>query len=131
MGTIAAVPLSEDEERILQEIEQQLHATDPQLVREVSSTTLYRHAGRNLKWATLGFIVGLVFMMLTFTTSTWLGVVGFLGMLGSAIAFERNLRKMGKAGWRQWTQTVGASGVRDYFGNAQQRVRDRFKRDES
>jgi hypothetical protein len=124
------VPLSEDEERILHEIEQQLHATDPQLVREVSSTTLYRHAGRNLKWAALGFVVGLVFMVLTFTTSTVLGVVGFLAMLGSAIAFERNLRKMGKAGWRQWTQSVGASGVRDYFGNASSKVRDRFKRDE-
>jgi hypothetical protein len=124
------VPLSEDEERILQEIEQQLHATDPQLVREVSSTTLYRHAGRNLKWATLGFVAGLIFMVATFTTSTWLGVVGFLAMLGSAIAFERNLRKMGKAGWRQLTQNVGASGVRDYFGSAQQRMRDRFKRDE-
>ena len=124
------MPLSEDEERILHEIEQQLHATDPQLVREVSSTTLYRHAGRNLKWATLGFIGGLVFMVMTFTTSTWLGVVGFLGMLASAIAFERNLRKMGKAGWRQITQNVGTSSVRDYFGNAQQRMRDRFKRDE-
>jgi hypothetical protein len=124
------VPLSEDEERILQEIEQQLHATDPQLVREVSSKTLYRHAGRNLKWATLSFVGGLIFMMATFTSSTLLGVVGFLVMLGSAIAFERNLRKMGKAGWRQWTQNVGASGVRDYFGNAQQRMRDRFKREE-
>ena len=124
------MPLSEDEERILHEIEQQLHATDPQLVREVSSTTLYRHAGRNLKWAALGFVAGLVFMVLTFTTSTVLGVVGFLAMLGSAIAFERNLRKMGKAGWRQWTQSVGASGVRDYFGSASSKMRDRFKRDE-
>jgi hypothetical protein len=129
-GYDRVVPLSEDEERILHEIEQQLHATDPQLVREVSSTTLYRHAGRNLKWATLGFVGGLVFMMVTFTTSTLLGVVGFLAMLGSAIAFERNLRKMGKAGWRQITQNVGASGVRDYFGNAQQKMRDRFKREE-
>jgi hypothetical protein len=124
------VPLSEDEERILQEIEQQLHATDPRLVREVSSTTVYRHAGRNLKWAALGFLGGLVFMVVTFTTSTLLGVVGFLAMLFSAIAFERNLRKMGKAGWRQWTQSVGASGMRDYFSNTQQRMRDRFKRDE-
>jgi len=124
------VPLSEDEERILHEIEQQLHATDPQLVREVSSTTLYRHAGRNLKWATLGFVAGLVFMVMTFTASIWLGVLGFLGMLGSALAFERNLRKMGKAGWRQISQNVGASNVRDYFGNAQQRMRDKFKRDE-
>jgi len=124
------VPLSEDEERILQEIEQQLHATDPRLVREVSSTTVYRHAGRNLKWAALGFVAGLVFMVLTFTTSTWLGVIGFLAMLAAAIAFERNLRKMGKAGWRQWTQSVGASGMRDYFSSTQQRMRDRFKRDD-
>ena len=125
------VPLSEDEERILHEIEQQLHATDPQLVREVSSTTLYRHAGRNLKWATLGFLGGLVFMVMTFTTSTVLGVVGFLAMLGSAIAFERNLRKMGRAGWRQWTQSVGGTtGVRDYFTNTSARMKDRFKRDE-
>ena len=124
------MPLSEDEERILQEIEQQLHATDPQLVREVSSTTLYRHAGRNLKWAALGFLGGLVFLVLTFTQSMWLGAIGFLAMLGSSIFFYDNLRKMGRAGWRQWTQSVGTSGVRDYFGSAQQRVRERFKRDE-
>ena len=42
------MPLSEDEQRILQEIEQQLYASDPELAREVSSTTVYRHAGRNL-----------------------------------------------------------------------------------
>ena len=131
MGTLGRVPLSEDEERILQEIEQQLHASDPDLVREVSSTTLYRHAGRNLKWAALGFVAGLVFLVLTFTTSTALAVVGFLAMLGSAIAFEQNLRKMGKAGWRQWTQSVGgANGVREYFTNQQARMRDRFKRDD-
>ena len=130
-GYAGHVPLSEDEERILQEIEQQLHATDPQLAREVSSTTLYRHAGRNLKWAALGFVGGLVFMVLTFTTSTLLGVVGFLAMLASAIGFERNLRKMGRAGWQQWTRSVGgATGMRDYLSNHQQRMRDRFKRDE-
>lgn len=125
------MPLSEDEERILQEIEQQLHASDPDLVREVSSTTLYRHAGRNLKWAALGFVAGLVFLVLTFTTSTVLAVIGFLAMLGSAIAFEQNLRKMGKAGWRQWTQSVGGpNAMREYFSNTQARMRDRFKRDE-
>ena len=124
------MPLSEDEQRILSEIEQHLYASDPQLVREVSSTTIYRHAGRNLKWAAIGFVVGLMFMLMTFTTSIVLAFAGFLGMLASAIFFERNLRKMGKAGWRQWTQSVGASGMRDYFGNAQSRVKERFKRDE-
>ena len=130
MGTLTRVPLSEDEERILQEIEQQLHATDPRLVREVSSTTVYRHAGRNLKWATLGFLAGLAFLLATFTSSTPLAVVGFLAMLGSSLWFYDNLRKMGKAGWRQWTQSVGASGMRDYFSNTQQRMKDRFKRDD-
>ena len=124
------VPLSEDEQRILSEIEQHLYASDPQLVREVSQTTVYRHAGRNLKWAALGFIAGLVFMLATFTTSIVLAFAGFLGMLASAIIFERNLRKMGRAGWRQWTEAMRASGVRERFGTVGDRMRDRFKRDE-
>ena len=124
------MPLSEDEERILQEIEQQLHASDPDLVREVSSTTLYRHAGRNLKWAGVGFVAGLVFMVMTFTTSIVLAFAGFLGMLASAIFFERNLRKMGRAGWHQWTETMRTNGVRERMGSVGDRVRDRFKRDE-
>ena len=125
------MPLSEDEQRILSEIEQHLYASDPQLVREVSSTTIYRHAGRNLKWAAIGFVVGLMFMLMTFTTSIVLAFAGFLGMLASAIFFERNLRKMGRAGWNQWTQTMRTSGVRERFGSMGDRVRDRFKRDDS
>lgn len=124
------MPLSEDEQRILSEIEQHLYASDPQLVREVSSTTIYRHAGRNLKWAATGFVAGLIFMLATFTTSIVLAFAGFLGMLASAIIFERNLRKMGRAGWRQWSETMRTSGVRERFGTVGDRMRDRFKRDE-
>ena len=124
------MPLSEDEQRILSEIEQHLYASDPQLVREVSSTTIYRHAGRNLRWAALGFVAGLAVMILTFTTSIILAFAGFLAMLGCAILFERNLRKMGRAGWRQWSETVGTGRVKERFGSAGDRLRDRFKRDE-
>lgn len=124
------MPLSEDEQRILSEIEQHLYASDPQLVREVSSTTIYRHAGRNLKWAGLGFVVGVVVMVLTFTSSIPVALAGFFLMLASAIAFERNLRKMGRAGWKQWTDTVRTSGVKERMGTVGDRMRDRFKRDE-
>jgi hypothetical protein len=124
------VPLSEDEQRILSEIEQHLYASDPQLVTAVSSTTIYRHAGRNLKWAALGFVAGLAVVVLTFTSSLLLAFAGFLAMFGSAIFFERNLRKMGRAGWRQWTETVKASGVKERMGTVGDRMRDRFKRDE-
>jgi hypothetical protein len=124
------VPLSEDEQRILSEIEQHLYASDPQLVREVSSTTIYRHAGRNLKWAAVGFVAGMAFMLMTFTTSIILAFAGFLAMLATAIFFERNLRKMGRAGWRQWTETMRTNGVRERMGSVGERMRDRFKRDE-
>jgi hypothetical protein len=124
------VPLSEDEQRILSEIEQHLYASDPQLAREVSSTTVYRHAGRNLKWAGVGFVGGLAIMVTTFTVSIVAAFAGFLVMLGSAIFFERNLRKMGRAGWNQWTQTMRTSGVRERMGSVGDRMRDRFKRDE-
>ncbi|MDP8953851.1 MAG: DUF3040 domain-containing protein [Actinomycetota bacterium] len=123
------MPLSENEQRILQEIEQQLYDSDKDLARKVSSTTIYRHAGRNLKWAGLGFVSGLVFMVLTVQTLP-LAFAGFLAMLGSGIVFQTNLRKMGRAGWRQWTQSVGTSGVRDYFDTASQRMRERFKKDQ-
>ncbi len=128
-GGQQVVPLSENEQRILQEIEQQLYDSDPDLAREVSSTTIYRHAGRNLKWAGLGFLGGLVFMVLTVQTLL-LAFAGFLVMLGCAVLFERNLRKMGRAGWHQWTESVNASGVRDYFGSAGQRMRERFTKKE-
>jgi hypothetical protein len=125
------VPLSEDEQRILQEIEQQLYASDPALVREVTSTTVYRHAGRNLKWAALGFVAGLVLMLVTFARSPVLGGgLGFSVMLGSAILVERNLRRMGRAGWQALTGSMRASTVRDRFGSAGQRMRDRFRGDD-
>jgi hypothetical protein len=47
-----------------------------------------------------------------------------------ALAVERSARKMGKAGLQQITSSMKASGLRDAIGNANQRMKDRFKRDE-
>jgi hypothetical protein len=124
------VPLSEDEQRILQEIEQQLYASDPQLVREVSATTVYRHAGRNLKWAALGFILGMILMIVTFDESVVLGGAGFFVMLASAVLVERNLRRMGRAGWRDWGGSAAAGNVRDRLDSVKGRFRERFRRDD-
>ena len=124
------MPLSEDEQRILQQIEAQLYETDPALAREVASTTLYSHAFRNLKLAAAAFIVGVVFMIATLSTSFWLAFGGFLVMLASALWFERNARKLGRAGLEQMTKTMKAAGLRDSFGNTGQRMRDRFKRED-
>jgi len=124
------VPLSEEEQRILHEIEQQFYESDPAFAREVGKTTLYRHAGRNLKWATLVFVCGFVLLLASFASSTPLGFVGFLVMLGSAVVFERNLRKMGRAGWRQVSDTMKTHNLRESMGDAGKRIRKRFKREE-
>lgn len=124
------MPLSEDEQRILQEIEQQFYEHDPALAGEIGSTTLYKHAGRNLKWSAFGFVAGLALMIATFATSLLIGFIGFLVMLVCAFLFERNLRKLGRAGWQQMTESMRAGHFREYFGDAGNRLRRRFKREE-
>jgi hypothetical protein len=124
------VPLSEDEQRILSQIEQQLYESDPALARDIADTTIYTHAYRNLKWAILGFVVGVAVLLLTLSTSFVLAFGGFLIMSVSALAIERSARKMGKAGMQQITQSMRAAGLRDALGNANQRMRDRFRREE-
>jgi hypothetical protein len=125
-----SVPLSEDEQRILHEIEQQFYATDPQFAKEVGSTTLYRHALRNMKWAALGFLAGVALLIYTLITTNFVVsfVCGFLVMLASALWFERNARALGKAGLQQVTSSMKASGVREYFGSTGRRMRERFRR---
>ena len=103
------MPLSEDEQRIRAEIEKNLHESDPRLAREVSETTVYRHALGSLKWSVLGFVVGIVVMVATLQLHFLLAFCGFLLMLGSAIGFERNLRLMGKAGVDQFSRAFKAA----------------------
>lgn len=124
-----AVPLSEDEQRIINEIERSFYESDPAYANKVRSTTLYRHAGRNLKWAALGFVAGLVVLVTSFASSLVLGMAGFLAMLASAFVFERNLRRMGKAGWSQATETLRAKGFGDSISDTRKKIQKRFKKD--
>jgi len=124
------VPLSEDEQRILHEIEQQFYESDPAFAREVGKTTLYRHAGRNLKWAGVGFFLGFALLVTSFASSLLLGFIGFLVMLASAFVVERNLRKMGKAGWHQVAGGISSGNVREYFSDTRKRMKRRLRRDE-
>lgn len=123
------MPLSEDEQRILQEIEARLYEESPDLVREVSQTTLYTHAFRNIKWAGFGFLLGVVALVATLSTSYLLAFGGFLVMLASAFLIEHNARKMGRAGWQEMTRSVRANGVRNFMGNASNKARQRFRRE--
>ncbi len=122
------MPLSEDEQRILQEIERNFYDSDPAFAREVSTKTLYRHAGRNLKWAGAGFALGLVVLILGFTQSVLLGFLGFLIMVGCAFLFYLNAAKMGRAGLQSVSQRTG--NITEIFGRRSQNLRERFRRNE-
>ena len=124
------MPLSEDEQRILQEIEAQFYANDPQLAQQVSETTLYRHSTRNIKWSALGFVVGFVVLLATFTTSPFQGSVGFLAMLGCAYVIVSNLRKMGRAGLESITASVRGKKLKSFFGDAGKNFRRPFRKDD-
>ncbi len=126
------MPLSEDEQRILREIEANLSVTDPKLVQQVSDTTLYRHSARLIKWSVLGFVAGLVLLLLTFTQRLWLGVLGFLIMLFCLLVIERNVRKIGRAGFNSLTTGIrpGGGSMKGAFGNFGKRWRDRWQRDD-
>lgn len=103
------MPLSEDEQRILAEIERSLHESDPRLAKEVGETTVYRHALGSLKWSVLGFIAGVAVMVATLQIHYLLAFCGFLVMLVSALGFERNLRLMGRAGINQVSNAFRAA----------------------
>jgi hypothetical protein len=120
------MPLSEDEQRILTQIEQQLYEDDPGLAHEVSSTTVFTHGFKHIRLAALGFVVGLAALLATLSTSYWLSFVGFLIMLTSAWYGEKNLRRVGRAGLQQVTGTARGSSGRGFFGDASQRMRDRL-----
>lgn len=124
------MPLSEDEQRILSEIEQRLYESDPRLAREVRTTTVFTSSARALKWSALMFVVAVAAMIATLKISFLLAFACFLVMLLSALSFEHNLRRLGRFGFQQLTQRQQGGSMRSYLGATGQRMRDRLRNDE-
>lgn len=82
------MPLSEYEQRVLDEMEQQLRSDDPKLARTISGGA----PRRPLHVALGGFVVlagvGLLFAGL-WNAQIWLGLIGFLAMFGGVLLVLR------------------------------------------
>jgi hypothetical protein len=79
------VPLSEEELRLLEQMERALVADDPKLASTMRGTTLRASARRRALVAALAFVVGVVVLMTgAVTKNTIVGVIGFVVMLVSA-----------------------------------------------
>lgn len=122
------MPLSEHEQRVLQELEQALYQHDPAFADRVRNETVYRHAGRYLKWSVLGFVVGLGVMIAFFTESVAVGFLGVLIMFASLVTFWTNLRRMGKAGLEDIGRSLRAEGIGNALNDSRTWLRDRFRR---
>lgn len=92
------VPLSEHEQRILEEIEQRLAEDDPRLVEQVGRTDLYSHLARRIRLAAIAFVLGCVLLLL-FVVPDWgalIAATGFVTMIGSALLIYRYLGQLGR-----------------------------------
>ena len=124
------MPLSEDEQRILSEIERSFYEHDPAFARKASSATLTRRASRNCKLAAAAFLIGLLILLTSFAKTFWLGAFGFLVMLGSAFLFVTNARKLSGPGLQSVAQSVRGRGFGELFGDQRRRFRERFKKED-
>ena len=79
------MPLSEEELRLLEQMERALVEEDPKLASTLRGTSLRRSARRRAVLAGVCFLLGIAVMMSGAITETWpLGIAGFVIMLGSA-----------------------------------------------
>ena len=83
------MPLSDHEQRLLEQIERALYAEDPKFASAVRATDLRTHYRRRLVRAVVGMVLGLGILVagvvIQHVYTLALGVVGFLVMLGSAL----------------------------------------------
>ena len=93
------MPLSEEELRLLEQMERALVEEDPKLASTLRGTSLRRTARRRAVLAGACFLVGIAVMMSGAITETWpLGIAGFVIMLGSATIAVTAIRGQQAAG---------------------------------
>ncbi len=87
------MPLSEEELRLLEQMEQALAQEDPKFVSTLRGSSLERAARMRTITAAVVFVIGIALLMTgAVAAQIWIGVVGFLVMLASAT--------IGLAAWR-------------------------------
>lgn len=101
------MPLSEHEERALEEIARHLSEEDPKFVATVSNQSPVKVHLRRLRWAAVGFVAGLV-LLLGLTFNLGFGLVGFGLMLASVVTAVGAIRNL----------TGGGSRIVDEFRRA-------------
>lgn len=86
------MPLDDNEQRILAEIERQFYEEDPELARAVERIESPSRVG--IKLSILGVLAGLV-IVIVYLDITWVAVAGFALIVASATSLVNGLRARG------------------------------------
>jgi len=104
------VPLSEEELRLLEQMERALVEEDPKLASTLRGTTMRRRARRQLIVAAVCFALGIAVLMTGAVLQvTVVGIIGFVVMLGSAYIGLSAWRGQNPASFEQ--RSVTGSGA--------------------
>ncbi|MFE3519773.1 DUF3040 domain-containing protein [Streptomyces sp. NPDC059166] len=105
------MPLSEHEQRMLEQMERALYAEDPKFATALEGSGLRRYTRRRVYQAVAGFLVGIALLMAGMVfQQTWVSVVGFLVMLGCAVLAITGWRKAPKPGEQQSAGNASGGG---------------------
>ncbi len=116
------MPLSEEELRLLEQMERALVEEDPKLASTLRGTSFRRSARRRAILAGFVFAVGVTVLMTGAITQLWpVGLVGFVIMLGSATVALGSIR--GQQAGGETRSTDHASGFTVIEGGRTGRTR--------
>ncbi|KUJ54470.1 hypothetical protein ACZ90_65785 [Streptomyces albus subsp. albus] len=88
------MPLSEHEQRMLEQMERALYAEDPKFATALEGSGLRTYTRRRVYQAAAGFLVGIALLMVGVVIQQIpVSVVGFLVMLGCAVLAVTGWRK--------------------------------------
>lgn len=93
------MPLSDHEQRLLDQIERALYAEDPKFASNVRATDLRTHLRRRLRRSAALFVFGfaLVFVGLV-STQIWISIVGFVLMVFAAFVGLMSWKRLSTRG---------------------------------
>jgi hypothetical protein len=128
------MPLSEHEQRLLEQIERALYAEDPKFASTVRGGKLRRPSRRRRVQGVVLFVLGIVMLVLGVVfQGTWLAgvpvisIVGFLAMLGGAILALTGAGKKAAATNAEGEAAPGA-GTEKERSRFTSRMEERFRR---
>ncbi|MEU8680193.1 DUF3040 domain-containing protein [Streptomyces sp. NPDC048611] len=129
------MPLSEHEQRMLEQMERALYAEDPKFATALEGSGLRTYTRRRVYQAVAGFLVGIALLMAGMVAQQiWISVVGFLVMLGCAVLAVTGWRKAPKPGEQPSGAGSGGGTAAQVRRQARQRrsmmnrIEDRWQR---